>query len=59
MLKWDKYVTVLQVIVSPDGGNGSNLEHSAADAVAAAQINEYMMDVMYVCMYVCMLHVYM
>ena len=34
--------------MSPDGGSGSNLEHSAADGVAAMQVDIYTLDVMYV-----------
>ena len=41
--------------MSPDGGCGSNLEHSAADGVAATQVDSYALDLMYV---VCVLYVY-
>ena len=34
---------------APDGGNGSNIEHSAADGVASAQVNAFALDNMYVC----------
>ena len=35
--------------MAPDGGNGSNIEHSAADGVASAQVNAFALDNMYVC----------
>ena len=38
-----------QLFVAPDGGNGSNIEHSAADGVASAQVNAFALDNMYVC----------
>ncbi|XP_065917320.1 carnitine O-acetyltransferase-like isoform X2 [Dysidea avara] len=34
----------LQLFVAPDGGNGSNIEHSAADGVASAQVNAFALD---------------
>ena len=34
--------------MSSDGGCGSNLEHSAADGVAAMQVDIYVLDMMYV-----------
>lgn len=37
-----------QLFVAPDGGNGSNIEHSAADGVASAQVNAFALDNMYV-----------
>lgn len=36
--------------MSPDGGCGSNLEHSAADGVAAVEVDIYVLDMMYVVM---------
>ena len=38
----------MQAFISPDGGGGSNLEHSAADGVAAMQVDVYVLDTMYV-----------
>ena len=39
--------------MSPDGSSGSNLEHSAADGVAAFQVDIYALDMMYVVCVVC------
>ena len=46
--KLHPFCCYVQAFVSPDGGGGSNLEHSAADGIAAMQVDIYVLDMMYV-----------
>ena len=42
----------LKAFISPDGYGGSVLEHSAADGTAAIQLIFYVVNNVYVCVYV-------